>query len=280
METLYLTAAGAATPTWSSTTSTTEWTREENKQFESALAIFGDETPDRWIKVASMIPGKTVFDVMKQYRELEEDVSNIEAGRVPIPGYLSLSFAGEFVDQRDFEGCRKKGLGGSHERKKGVPWTEDEHRRFLMGLVKYGKGDWRNISRNFVISKTPTQVASHAQKYYIRQHSGGKDNKRRPSIHDITTVNLPGTNPVDDHNPPFFDQSNNAAFKEQKFSVMPKLLQDWNNPHVGGYADIGSTQGNLFVPSHYDIASKLHGQNLYGAAAYYRAHVKPENSVF
>lgn len=58
-----------------------------------------------------------------------------------------------------------------------------------MGLKKYGKGDWRNISRNFVITRTPTQVASHAQKYFIRQLSGGKD-KRRASIHDITTVNL------------------------------------------------------------------------------------------
>lgn len=60
-----------------------------------------------------------------------------------------------------------------------------------MGLMKHGKGDWRNISRNFVITKTPTQVASHAQKYYIRQkHAVGKENKRRPSIHDITVVNL------------------------------------------------------------------------------------------
>ena len=65
----------------------------------------------------------------------------------------------------------------------------EKHRLFLMGLKKYGKGDWRNISRNFVITRTPTQVASHAQKYFIRQHSGGKD-KRRASIHDITTVNL------------------------------------------------------------------------------------------
>ncbi|KAI4384309.1 hypothetical protein MLD38_002482 [Melastoma candidum] len=26
-----------------------------------------------------------------------------------------------------------------------------------------GKGDWRSISRNFVVTRTPTQVASHAQ---------------------------------------------------------------------------------------------------------------------
>jgi len=47
---------------------------------------------------------------------------------------------------------------GDQERRKGIPWTEDEHRLFLLGLQKYGKGDWRSISRNFVISRTPTQA--------------------------------------------------------------------------------------------------------------------------
>ncbi|KAG6489742.1 hypothetical protein ZIOFF_051019 [Zingiber officinale] len=32
----------------------------------------------------------------------------------------------------------------------GTPWTEEEHRMFLLGLQKLGKGDWRGISRNFV----------------------------------------------------------------------------------------------------------------------------------
>ena len=45
-------------------------------------------------------------------------------------------------------------------------------RLFLLGLDKFGKGDWRSISRNFVISRTPTQVASHAQKYFIRLNFG------------------------------------------------------------------------------------------------------------
>eukprot|EP00252_Welwitschia_mirabilis_P025134 TRINITY_DN7732_c0_g1_i3.p1 TRINITY_DN7732_c0_g1~~TRINITY_DN7732_c0_g1_i3.p1 ORF type:complete len:159 (+),score=13.16 TRINITY_DN7732_c0_g1_i3:58-534(+) len=59
-----------------------------------------------------------------------------------------------------------------------------------MGLDKFGKGDWRSISRHFVVSRTPTQVASHAQKYFIRHSSANKE-KRRSSIHDITTVNGP-----------------------------------------------------------------------------------------
>ncbi|MFS8008088.1 putative transcription factor MYB-HB-like family [Helianthus anomalus] len=39
-----------------------------------------------------------------------------------------------------------------------ILWTEDEHKLFLLGLQKVGKGDWRGISRNFVKTRTPTQV--------------------------------------------------------------------------------------------------------------------------
>ncbi|KAG0567781.1 hypothetical protein M758_7G116200 [Ceratodon purpureus] len=74
----------------------------------------------------------------------------------------------------------------ARERKKGVPWTEDEHRLFLLGLQKLGKGDWRGISRNFVQTRTPTQVASHAQKYFIRQSNLNK-RKRRSSLFDIVS---------------------------------------------------------------------------------------------
>ncbi|KAK9274677.1 hypothetical protein L1049_021928 [Liquidambar formosana] len=76
------------------------------------------------------------------------------------------------------------GSSSCRERKKGVPWTEEEHRMFLLGLQKLGKGDWRGIARNYVISRTPTQVASHAQKYFIRQTNMSR-RKRRSSLFDI-----------------------------------------------------------------------------------------------
>lgn len=109
----------------------TEWSREENKQFEHALAIYDKDTPDRWLRVAAMLPGRSVYDVIKQYRELEEDVSEIEAGRIPIPGYVTSSFSLEMVDNHCYDACRKKPAtvrSSDQEKKKGVPWTEEEHR--------------------------------------------------------------------------------------------------------------------------------------------------------
>ncbi|KAJ9527545.1 hypothetical protein QJQ45_025817, partial [Haematococcus lacustris] len=61
--------------------------------------------------------------------------------------------------------------------RKGAPWSVEEHCAFLKGLEKLG--NWRGISRYFVQSRTPTQVASHAQKHFLRIGSGASRRRSR-----------------------------------------------------------------------------------------------------
>ncbi|OIT35903.1 PREDICTED: transcription factor MYB1R1-like [Nicotiana attenuata] len=71
--------------------------------------------------------------------------------------------------------------------KKGIAWTEDEQRLLLKGLEIHGKGKWAKIGKDLLPSRTPTQIASHAQKYFMRLESASNDRKSRkkPSVFDL-----------------------------------------------------------------------------------------------
>ncbi|KAH0907681.1 LOW QUALITY PROTEIN: hypothetical protein HID58_039508 [Brassica napus] len=164
------------------------WSREDDIAFERALANHTDESEEKWENIAADVPGKSVDQIKEHYELLVEDVDRIESGCVPLPSYRS-----PLDDAGDDGGSSKRG-GNSHdqgskakadqERRKGIAWSEDEHRLFLLGLDKYGKGDWRSISRNFVNTDPSSEPCS---KYFIRLNSMNKD-RRRSSIHDITSV--------------------------------------------------------------------------------------------
>ncbi|XWS73880.1 hypothetical protein CRYUN_Cryun02cG0167000 [Craigia yunnanensis] len=171
------------------------WSWHQDKLFERALVMFPDnQSSYRWENIAAQVPGKSPMEVRKHYEDLEYDVMEIESGRIELPSYEGEFETTNWVNKSSgshaWFGSKEKEKERESDRRKGVPWTEEEHRLFLIGLQKYGKGDWRSISRNAVVSRTPTQVASHAQKYFLRLNSINKKDKKRSSIHDITMADV------------------------------------------------------------------------------------------
>ncbi|KAM0867003.1 hypothetical protein ACQ4PT_042280 [Festuca glaucescens] len=80
---------------------------------------------------------------------------------------------------------RKRTEVSAEGRNRAVPWSHDEHRLFLAGIKEHGVGKWQKLSREFVTTRSASQIASHYQKYSIRQAKLRRNECKRPSIHDI-----------------------------------------------------------------------------------------------
>ncbi|GFP80223.1 transcription factor divaricata [Phtheirospermum japonicum] len=148
------------------TFSSCSWLWEDDSEFKKECCVDPHTKEEE---------GKAFGDVKLHSETSNGAVSAIEPGNVPLPHNHQSN------DNSD-HGKKKKTLRGVN---RGIPWTEDEHRRFLDGLEKYGKGDWKSIARFSVRTKSNSQVASHAQKYFKRLNSTSKDGKRH-SINDVT----------------------------------------------------------------------------------------------
>ncbi|KAJ7950721.1 Transcription factor DIVARICATA like [Quillaja saponaria] len=150
-----------------------DWTRNENKIFENTIAEFGEyDSETLFQNIALRISTKTVSQIKQHYEALLEDIDSIESDLVPIPDYQDSDDeeSEKSTDQlRSGHGPNRRGLQSVRpHRRRGMPWTRKEHELFLEGLAKYGKGDWKSIARSVVKTRTSTQVASHAQKYFLK----------------------------------------------------------------------------------------------------------------
>ncbi|KAF6147575.1 hypothetical protein GIB67_035332 [Kingdonia uniflora] len=147
-----------------------EWTWSKNKQFEGILAGF-DDFEGHAETIAAKIPGMFLDQIDQRHK-----------GHAHVPHYWNNERL------RVAKMIRKRHVYKEPHRRKGMPWSEGEHRLFLMGLNTHGKGNWKTIAKNYVLTRTPTQVASHAQKYFIRHNKPlGSGTKGRSSILDIHT---------------------------------------------------------------------------------------------
>lgn len=123
--------------------SSSDWSREQEKAFENALATYPEDASDRWEKIAADVPGKSIKEIKQHYEVLVDDISQIESGRVPLPLYNSTperstshaSDEGVGKKTGHIRHCNSesnhgsKGSRSDQERRKGIAWTEDEHRQ-------------------------------------------------------------------------------------------------------------------------------------------------------
>lgn len=72
-------------------------------------------------------------------------------------------------------------------------WSIEEHLRFLEGLFMEGSGRWKLIAEKYVPTRTPTQVGSHAQKYFLKQQQSKEkaNKKQRSGPHVLEITQLP-----------------------------------------------------------------------------------------
>ncbi|KAJ8560594.1 hypothetical protein K7X08_022454 [Anisodus acutangulus] len=91
-----------------------------------------DDSKEQWENIALMVPSKTIEELKKHYQLLVDDVTAIEYGYVPIPNYTveENSHGYSRVLRADWQsnGNELPGTAQYQERRKGTPWTEEEHR--------------------------------------------------------------------------------------------------------------------------------------------------------
>ncbi|CAN6238221.1 unnamed protein product [Urochloa humidicola] len=202
-------AAGAPPAAAASPAPEPNWTRRDDKflelllftrntvSFHAASGIIG-KTPDQMQQRCSFMFAelRRVLEAVDVETPAEWDAEAIIAA----PANTALAVAGEeevpeavvpaappVAALEDSAAPAMTAVGGGVRRrkKKAVPWTEDEHRLLLAGLDIY-LGKWQAMSREFLTSKTASQIASHYQKYRNRQKQRERDKCKRTSIHDIT----------------------------------------------------------------------------------------------
>lgn len=72
-------------------------------------------------------------------------------------------------------------------------WTKEEHSRFILGLVNYGK-NWKKVEE-LVGTRTGAQVRSHAQKFFNRLSKVKQDFYEQTEAEQEATIKAALTHP-------------------------------------------------------------------------------------
>lgn len=132
---------------------------------EKELANYGHKNLERFERVARKLK-KPVDEIREYFQRLGRDVELIQKGSICVPRYDALDekrmATSQFISSPSITNIiapQIPEIEADSESRKGMPWTEEEHTQFLLGLQECGKGEWRAIAKTFVKTRTGTQVS-------------------------------------------------------------------------------------------------------------------------
>ncbi|KAJ1694560.1 hypothetical protein LUZ63_011258 [Rhynchospora breviuscula] len=249
----------------------TEWHLEEKKDFNEAIVGHNKRFPEQPIyQIRDQFMNLFVNNLGTENRPCDAKLSlYVEAMEssdnfgMPLEKAKDLAAMSPSICEDEGESSRKMKkieVGGKigkeqleeatrKKSNKGQPWSMEEHELFLYGMQKYGRGKWRRICRELLKTRTPTQVASHAQKYFNRPKT--PSNRRRSSIHDIRLPNkdvVLNTNTAIRHftnsnytipngNYGLFANSNNGTPKGTNWGLFANNTNETPNSNYGYFAN-------------------------------------------
>ncbi|MQL97434.1 hypothetical protein Taro_030123 [Colocasia esculenta] len=181
-----------ANTSFSHTTTLKEKTDESLALAKNFLENMNDELDESalWASLMNKFAGRPTEEIEGQCSASITEFTASMLGLLPTVDYSDLDkkdspppIIATDPATREFIATLREGLPDLRSTK-GQPWSSEEHCLFLLGMKSCGKGDWRSISKYFVLSRTPTQIASHAQKFFTRQEKEKRKRALKQRAHD------------------------------------------------------------------------------------------------
>jgi len=119
-------------------------------------------------------------------------------------------------------------------------WTEEEHQKFINGILEYGN-EWKKVQQ-IIKTRSSTQARSHAQKFFLRvkkiiKNKGGAFNDKEKIIEIIINNILP-------------NKKGNTLTKTQKEKLLNAIFSNIryegeNNEQIYDYKENGLEEKNI-----------------------------------